>query len=57
MRIRWNYQDLSIADGNIDVTWLKLAVGVNNRAVFTCGNLASFSGTVNFIYRDAFATV
>lgn len=52
-----NYQDLSIADGNIDVTWLKLAVGVNNRAVFTCGNLASFSGTVNFIYRDAFATV
>lgn len=52
-----NYQDLSIADGKIDVTWLKLAVGVNNRAVFTCGNLATFDGTVSFTYRSEFASV
>lgn len=46
-----SYQDLSIADGTSEITFVRLRTGENNIA-FTCDKLSSFSGKVKFSYSD-----
>lgn len=46
-----SYQDLSIADGIASVTFFKLKVGTTYLS-FTCDKLSSFTGSINFRWKD-----
>lgn len=50
------YQDLSIANGESYITWIKLRVGASQFA-FTCGNIDTFDGVVRIRFKNSFATV
>lgn len=45
------YQDLSIADGTSQVTFVKLNVG-ENKLSFSCDNVNKFEGYIRFTWKD-----
>lgn len=47
----YSYQDLSIADGQSQITFFKLPVGTSQLA-FTCDKISSFKGSVDFLWKD-----
>lgn len=45
------YQDLSIADGTSQITFVKLKIG-ENRIAFTCDGVSNFEGYIRFSWKD-----
>lgn len=50
------YQDLTIRNGASYLTWTKFKVGETIFA-FTCGNISTFTGSVNISFKNSYVTV